>query len=287
MTVMIRILLLALLLTGLTIPAAARAETPPPRLDPERLTSLLHERDPLLIEQIFRRHANDVLPFIDRFLEGALKHVEDGGSEAEATAGFDLGLAFARIASRALEDPVFERYAASFASWDQEERVRFRAAQATYREGRRLEREGSLSDARHAFRRALRAAEQLDDTWGIAMNLQAIARTDRSSERIDDSVRTARRAADLYRRLHLTRQEAESMLIAAETLLEADMMRPSLTNSSRAYALMVDKPHDELRARVLNVYLRGLEGTGQTDEASHVRERERERAASLGPLKQE
>jgi len=280
---MIRRLLPLILLLSVSLPILCAPAAAEQALDRQRLTEMLRDRDPLLIEQIFRRHAQGVLPFIDGFLEDALKQVESGSSEAEATAQFDRGLAFARIASRAFGDDIFERYAASFASWSDSERVRFRSGQRAYRDGLRLEREEAFDEARTAFRRALYAAERLDDSWGIAMALNGLARTEQRRGNTEESVRHSRRSADLYRRLRMNRQEAESMLIAAHALEESEMVRPSLTNSSRAYAILQDAPDDPLRRRAVETYLRGLEASGQTEEAQRIRQQEEDRAAAQEP----
>lgn len=259
-----------LLATALTLVLHAAAVAAPP-LDPDGLRQILEARDQLIVEQIFRRRAGEVLPFIDGFLERGLRMIEEGRPEADGIAEMDLGLRFARIASRAFGDDLLERYAASFAGWSPAERTQFRAGQAAYRTGRNAERAGEQDQAWLSHRESLRIAESLEDAWGTAMSLGGLARTELALGKLEDAVRSARRAADLNRRLRLVDPEVDALLVAGQALDRASQDRAALTNYARAWAIMVDRPVSELRRKARDMYIACLERVGQTAEVERVR----------------
>ena len=225
-----------------------------------RLEGMLERDETLLIVQTFRRHRGAVLPFVDQYLEGGLKLLEDGGTAEDARAMFATGLAFAECASVALDDRTILEYAGHFASWSPKEQQRFRAGQAAYRAARTIERDGGdLADADSKFRESFRLAEGLGDTWGMAMAAAGAARTSRALDRTTMSIKFSRDAIALYRQVALEDAEVRALLFVAEVLEERDQRRGGLPDLSRAWAVV--KPRDgsnEIRRMVYDRYITAL-----------------------------
>lgn len=262
---------LAALVFGALVALSPSASAQEDSLPRARLEALLHDRDPLLVEQTFRRHAGDVLPFIDGYLEEALGRIEKGEPEAALVPMFDTAVAFAKLASSAFSDDTIARYAASYASWTDAERIAFREGQKAFREGRALEKKEDHEGALERHRASLRHAEALEDTWGEVMALGGIARCERTLGRTVEAVRQARRGAEFARRLRLERTEAELLLLCGEVLSGNDDMRGALPNLFRAWSIVEPMGDDALRARIRDLYIACLEKVGQTRDADEVR----------------
>ncbi len=231
-----------------------------------RLEQMLQDGDDVLIVQTFRRHPTQVLSFVDGYLEGGLKMIEEGKDGETAQESFRTGVLFGELASVALDDDVFADYAASFASWSPKEQQNFRLGQREYREGRELM-ETDPARALDRFRSSYELASALHDTWGKAMAAGGLARAYRAVGNNEEAIAWAGRGGDLYKSLRLASSRAALLLLTGELRNEQEPLS-GLGAISSAWSLVRMQPRDDPdRQKILEVYRAMLEQAGRTAEA--------------------
>jgi tetratricopeptide (TPR) repeat protein len=245
-----------------------------------RMEKMLIEEDHAWIIQTFRRYPSRVLPFIDSYLEGGLKIIEDKGDEETALNMFRMALTFAEIADDAISEKtdalVFSSYAAAFGSWSPAERKRFRDGQAEVGAGRKAL-EAEPAKALEHFEKALQLAQPLGDTWGMAMAHAGIADAKQAMDKSLDAALNARAAAELYSRLHLKSSEAKVQL-ALSRIYQSPSMAPetprvqhlAISALARAWFLVRDTPDAADRAEIRAAYIATLRATGDSERAAEI-----------------
>lgn len=235
-------------------------------LDKPRLETWLAAGDHSLIVQVFRRHSDGVLPFIDDYLEGGLKMIEEGKPEHEALSSFRTGVRFARLADEALGGTAFADYASSFASWSPTERKRFREGQAEFRTGR-----AENSDAEKAlahYTKSLKLAEPLGDAWGTAMALGGIAESLVKLGRRAEALEYAWRAASLNEWLHLRKAQIAATLTALDAGGVSSLGPAPIV--ARLETLLRDDDDPDFKRGVAQRCAALLRDAGQKDAADDV-----------------
>jgi tetratricopeptide (TPR) repeat protein len=220
--------------------------------------------------ETFRRHADNVLPFIDSYLEGGLKVIEDGLDESIAWASYRKGVEFAKIADRTFSEVVFSQYAASFASWSPEERKRFRMGQAEFRAGR--EKKDDPAEAIKHYRKSLSFAEPLNDAWGTAMAHFGIAQAELALGNQDKAREAAMKASEWNGRMRLRVAHIRSRLMCGQVY--AATGAPASGRGHLRIAFEQLKPDDDpkLRSEVLDAYCVSLEAAGNPEMAQDLRD---------------
>jgi len=262
-------------------------------MDKARMEKWLADGDDELIVQTFRRHPDDVLGFIDEYMEGGLKMIEEGKTEHEAMASFRIGVKFGKLADKAFGETIFTEYTASFASWSPAERKRFREGQKEYRAGKAAMTEPAK--ALEHFEKSLKLAEPLGDHWGTAMALAGVADAKlqlkkaaevENSDSFSDALWAADRAIKLNEQLRLRQAQIEAALIEGELHLKfghgvggdkLDVLQRKLLRAS-------DTP--EYRRRILERCAQIFENARMTKYAEEVREKiKRIQPATTQPAK--
>jgi hypothetical protein len=253
---------------------ATTQTAPNDALAPARLEKMLAVGDREMIIQVFKRNDDHVLVFIDRYLEGGLKMIEDGKSEEEAMQSFRKAIAFAKIADEALPGATFVEYAAGFASWSPQERVQFRRGQAEYRAGRK-----AMDDPEKAaehFRASLKIAESLRDTWGMAMALGGLVQSELAMGRHAKVEEAARQAVQVCAQLRLRLDQVRALIAWGDA--QANESARGHGAPSYQYAFSIMRPTDDadLRRTVITRQCRALERSGAKDAADMLRQQHAE-----------
>lgn len=224
-------LIRALALLLLCVPSLAARQDPPaspppaPPLEAVRLNEMLDNGDSSMIVMLFRRHPNAVLPFIDEFLEAGLAEIEateKAGTPEDrpqkAVALFRRALRFAALADNAFGGSVFAEYASNFASWNADERKRFREGQRLFRAGRAAAKEDPAAGI-PLFEASLALAQPLGDDWGVAMASKALAESLAATEGgTAAALPHARRAQRVYGEIKLTKDHLASLRLVGSLL---------------------------------------------------------------------
>jgi len=235
-----------------------------------RLERMLEAGDEVMIIQTFRRHSEKVLPFIDEYLEGGLKMIEEGKPEEEALKSFRRGIAFAELADKAMRESVFSEYAGNFASWSPKERERFRAGQKAYRQARaKVE---DPAEALTLYEKSMALADSLGDHWGRAMAIRGIADSLLALDRHEEAYKVASQAVDLHTRLRLRIGRIQAVLTSAVAYQKLGLGPRSHAQTASAMALLTEDDDPALRKRVAEVHAAALESMNRTEEADAVRE---------------
>lgn len=245
-----------------------------------RLERMLADGDTPWIGQVFRRHPDSVLSFIDHYLEGGLKIIEDGGDADRAAESFRTGLKFAKVADEALQEMIFSEYAAAFGSWSRAEQKRFREGQAAYHAGRKASDDPAAALAH--FQRSLALAEPLGDLWGTAMAYGGIARSRMALGEYEEAKTAAMKAAELNGRLRLRLAHIRARLVCGTA--HAKLGKPAAGRGHLRIAWDQCRESDdkELRAKVLDGYCNALEAAGKGKLAAELRKAEAKEAAKVG-----
>lgn len=236
----------------------------------ERIERMLADGDTDWIVQVFRRHADTVLPFVDHYLEGGLKMIEEGGDPANTADSFRRGLELAKLADKAFQEVIFTEYAASFGSWNAAEQKRFRQGQAEFRRGRKATDDPNVALAH--FEKSLSLAEPLGDHWGSAMAYMGIAQTKMSMGAHEDAKKAGMKAAELNGRLRLRNQHIRARLLCG--LVNAELGKPASGRGHLriAWEQLRDSDDPKLRMKVLDAYCVALIAAGNTKLANQLRE---------------
>lgn len=257
-------------------------------MDIERLSRMLDAGDKAMIIQTFRRYPAAVLPFIDDDLEGGLAVLEEAAKDptlharplVAAKHRWDRAIKFAELANQAFGEIIFEEYAGAFASWTPTEQKRFRAGQASFRQGREL----AKSDAEAALphlRRSLVIADGLGDHWGVAMSQLAIAEACEKLGRTKEGHDAAVKAIELFGRLQLKPSYVKALTTCAR--LRQQMEVPDMGSGQLRMALQALPPEAPTAQRqaIVDELAALLEKMGRKDEVERLLEQERSRAEAL------
>lgn len=234
-------------------------------MTPQRLERMLADGDRTMIVQTFRRYPAEVLPFIDSYLEGGLAMIESGKDAAEALDSFRRGIQFAELADTAFAESIFAEYAAGFGSWSPKEQKLFREGQAAYRKGREL---GETAEAAAELRRSYQLAEQLGDSWGMAMAAQRLATVLTALGDLDEANRFVAKAIELNSRLQLRTQHIRSLVQCGNIRQAMKTADGGVAHYRLAWQLLPPTADDALRRSVLVPYLAALEPRDAKEAAS-------------------
>ncbi len=234
-----------------------------------RLEKMLADGDGKWIAQVFRRNPDEVLGFVDHYLEGGLKMIEEGGSADEAAESFRAGLKFAEWANDAFKENIFGEYAAAFGSWSPNEQKQFRRGQAEFRAGRAVK--DDFAAALAHYERSLSLAEPLGDQWGAAMAYAKIADCRMQLEDYAGAMAAGMKAAELNGRLRLRAAHVKARLICGQA--HAKLGKPSAGRGHLriAWESLHDADDVTLRVEVLEAYCVALEAAGDSQRAAELR----------------
>ncbi|MBM4113601.1 MAG: hypothetical protein FJ253_09580 [Phycisphaerae bacterium] len=249
-------------------PAAAIQERP---LVAGRLERWLADGDKDLIVQSFRRHPNEVLPFVDQYLERGLKLLEGNASDETAMNEFRKGVKFAQLATDALRDPIFVEYAGSFASWNETERTRFREGQKAARQGALALKKGDAATALERYAASQSLAEPLGDSWGLQMALAGQARSAHAMSDWARAAAVAAKAMEISGRLQLRNDEIETIVICAESRHQLAEPDAGLGYARLAWSKLRTDDSEQLRRRIAEVLVAALEAKNFPQEAAKIR----------------
>lgn len=125
----------------------------------------------------------------------------------------------ARAASEALGTPIFADYAASFVSWDDQQKRDFRDGQKIVGASRAALEEGETGRAVELAMNAIARTSYLGDWWGLAMSQAARGRAMQASSSFGHALTAYSQARQLYHDLHLTRSELANLRYMVNMLL--------------------------------------------------------------------
>ena len=238
-------------------------------MDAKRLETMLENGDDRWIIQTFRRHPSETLPFVDQYLEGGLKIIEDGGSADKARESMRTGLKFAELADQAFNEEIYGNYAAAFGSWSPEEQKDFRKGQANYREARKMD---DPAAAIEKLEESFALANTLQDAWGVAMYQTAIAQNLLKQGKHDEAAQVAKQAVNLNGRLRLRSGFVRANVIVGKALTETGPYKEANDHLAAAWNTLVDDDPMTLRDEVRDAYIAILEKAGDTAAAAKLRE---------------
>ncbi len=230
-----RRLAFVIVLTLNLVPSLTAQEGAKPTSTEEQFATLDAAGDRAGIIALFREHPEQVIPVLDRDLEGSLALWEKEG-EAKRDEIDKLIARALRGADAAVEATGRRRvldYVTSFAGWSDGEKKRFRSGQAAFGASRGHLRAEELEMALEKGRECRELAEPLGDWWGTAMGLQAEAAALRSLGLKEEAVTAFARSRLIYRELGLTGSALRLEAELAELCLE-------LGRKPRAKALITD-----------------------------------------------
>lgn len=223
----------------LVVPSAATAGQGPGVV----LEALLAQDQTDRIVDWFKEHPDEALSFIDGYLEGALKLIEEGRPSEQARASFDKGVRFAALADRAFKETIFSQYASAFAGWDSKQQRQFREGQAKYKAGRAAEKEDEHTRALSAYHESLQLAEPLKDWWGQAMAWGGVGRTQLDMKDYAAAEVALGKAAEINGRLRLRDSQIEALIGLAEAQFRMDRRESAIsTYRSAKHLLKSDDP---------------------------------------------
>lgn len=125
----------------------------------------------------------------------------------------------ARAASEALGTPIFADYAASFVSWDDQQKRDFRDGQKIVGASRAALEEGETGRAVELAMNAIARTSYLGDWWGLAMSHAARGRAMQASSSFGHALTAYSQARQLYHDLRLTRAELANLRYMVNMLL--------------------------------------------------------------------
>jgi len=257
--------MIAQLVSVLTLAVAA---TPEDSMTPQRLEKMLADGDKEMIVQVFRRNSDNVISFVDQYLEGGLKLIETSQDTEGALKSFRTGIAFAKLADEAFPGKTYAEYAASFASWSPTEQKQFREGQAAYKAGRMA---ADPTEALQNYRRALRLAKGLNDLWGVAMSQAAIVHAELKLSNIDKADEIARQAVQSCAQLGLRLDNIRVYIAWGDATAASNSRGHGANHYHFAYQLLTDSDDPELRQKIVDRWVDSLKKAGQPDAAEQIR----------------
>ncbi len=238
-------------------------------LEPKRMENMLKNGDDRWIIQTFRRHPSETLPFIDQYLEGGLKIIEDGGGSDKAHESMRKGLQFAELADQAFGEEIFGNYAAAFGSWSPQEQKDFRKGQANFKQASKTE---DPAAAIELLEESFALANVLQDAWGVAMYQTGIAQNLLKQGKHQEAAQVAKQAVNLNGRLRLRTGFVRSNVIVGKALSVTGPYKEAAEHLAAAWNTLVDDDPMTLRDDVREAYIAVLEKTGDTAAAAKLRE---------------
>lgn len=237
--------LTSLLLTTLSTPLPV---VPAQEGRREKVTAQYHAlseaRDEAGLAQVWKDNRGLVLQTIDADLEGSLALWEkspDKPPQDEIAALQARALFGAEVASRALDQPIFIDYAASFVGWDRPQKAAFRAGQSVYGRAVQEMKDKNFETAWEAGRETIERASALGDWWGMAMGYGIAAEAARQMGEFEDSLLAFGMARQINNALGLEYSEfknLQGMLAvarAAERLPRARVTAQALIKAAKAF----------------------------------------------------
>jgi hypothetical protein len=208
------------------------ADSPSPA---ERYESLSADGFYAGLVELWKENPESAIPVIDRDLEGSLALWEEHGANRadEIEALITRALVGARAATEATGRRRILDYVTSFAGWDAEQKVSFRAGQQAFRSGREAMRAGDHAAALAQARTCRELAEPLGDWWGTAMGLGLEGQSLLAMGETEAGATALARGRLVYRELGLTSSALRLEVDLARALLE-------LGRTPRAEALIED-----------------------------------------------
>jgi hypothetical protein len=252
-------------------------------LNGERLEAMLAQGDTAMVRAVFRRQEDQVLDFIDGYLEGGLKAIEDGQGSADAAAQamakFRTAIKFAELADQAFPGAELENYAASFASWSPKEQKMFREGQAAYKAGRQAK--DDPAKASGEYRRAVGIAERLGDSYGAALAYGALAAAELQRGNHEAVAEAARTASDINTKLKRRLATIRVLLVWGDSMGTQGARGGGLNMYNHAWTLLkADDPVD-LRAAVFSKMSDAMTKLGDTAGLERIK---RQYESRFGPL---
>ncbi len=240
-----------------------------PAMAHQRLEKMLADGDTAWIAQVFRRYPDGVLGFVDHYLEGGLKMIEEGGPSEAATQSFRTGLEFAKLANEAFNEVIFVDYAAGFGSWSPDEQKRFRQGQAAFGDGRKVK--NNPAEALAHYEKSLSFAEPLGDHWGMAMAYAQIAECHMQTGDFAAAKAAGMKAAELNGRLRLRMSHIKARLICGKAHEKLGKPSAGRGHLRTAWESLRDSDGDALREEVREAYCVAMEAAGNTQLAAELR----------------
>lgn len=244
--------------------------------DKARMEAVLARGDDATLREAFRREPGHTLPFVDQYLEGALKMTEKDGPTAASRAleSYRTGMRFAKLADETFAETIFSEYARSFAGWSSADQKKFREGQRLFKAGMAAGKE-KPAEGLKVLRESLQRAEELGDWWGQAMAHGGIAETALAAggdEHLELALEAAGRAVQLNTRLRLLEDVVAAHLVRA-SVLERREPQSALGPLREAWTIARSDRSipPELRATAKGRLLRALDGAGMREEAEKVR----------------
>jgi len=258
----------------LVVSAGLAAPASPPDADDamtsERLEQMLDREQDAFVVATFRRYPDELLPFIDAYLEGGLRMIEEGKGGPEPAKSFQLGMKFAELADQARPGSGFSAYAASFASWSPKEQKLFREGQAEHRAGSKAT--GEPARAAAHFEKSAEIAQSLNDDWGVAMALAGLAGARLAMGDFTGCEEAAARAVAASDRLGLRLDQVRTCIVWGDAQFQSEGRGWGIASYNRAWSLLNKADDIELRKAVLERYVDALERSSQMDAAERMRE---------------
>jgi len=226
------------LLTALLMAPSLHAQSPTDADGPtaaERYASLSVAADHEGLVALWTAHPESAIPVIDGDLEGSLALWEDDPdtNRTEIQRLIARAVAGAHAATEATGRRRILDYVTSFAGWDDDQKLSFRAGQQAFREGRQALRDGDTATALRLGRTCRDLAEPLGDWWGTAMGFGLEGSALSAIDEPDAAVTAMARARLIYRELGLTSSALRIEVDLARLLID-------LGRLPRAHALVSD-----------------------------------------------
>jgi len=222
---------------------------------------------------LFRSNPNGVMFLIDSYLEGSLALFEKEGSAKadEIQSMHSRAIRGAKAASDAFMSPDILDYASSFAGWNDEEKMQFRAGQKACRASSKAHKAKDYEAALKHAQAGLDAAWPLGDWWGTAMAMSAQGRAYIGLDQPMDALRSLSTARILYHGLALYRSARGQDLQMVPLMLE--LGRFPRANATIDRGLAAANRYNDARSKISFLELRAdLESrTGNNDAATKTR----------------
>ncbi|MFT7669414.1 MAG: tetratricopeptide (TPR) repeat protein [Planctomycetota bacterium] len=206
--------------------------------------ALAEARDAEGLQKLWKDNVGLVLQTIDADLEGGLSLWEkskDSPPEDKIAALQDRAMYGARMATKALDQPIFLDYAASFIGWTDDQKLAFRSGQAVYGRAMQELKKEEYEVAYEAGMETVERASALGDWWGLAMGYGAKGEAARQMGEFEDALNALSMARQINHALGLQFSEyrnLQSMLNVAradERLLRALVTAEAVIEFAEAF----------------------------------------------------
>lgn len=235
-------------LTSLLLTAAPVLSTPAPQDRRQEVAKQYHAlaaaQDAEGLGELWKKNVGLVLQTIDADLEGSLALWEndpENPPKEEIAALHNRALFGARVASKALEQPIFLDYTSSFVGWSDVQKHAFRNGQQVYGRAMAELKKEEYSNAFEAGKETVERASALGDWWGTAMGYGAQAMAAQQMGLFEDSLLAFGMARQINHALGLRQSEyrnLQGMLtvsLAAEFTYRAHACAGDLADMAEAF----------------------------------------------------